>query len=241
MQEEPVDGAVDPQQFQLFALEYAVVDVGAGRIGDELVALDPTGEVFAAQFRTEGPQVEGDQVLGPGIDGITEGRVRLPCAQELRFIVSGKQALGRPVVAGLIRREARFEEILGFGFVAGANKPGVGTNRQPIPGPVELPIGAELGFRRQGLDLFARPDERGEDLALVIGLPAGNILERPGGKVEGCAFRLGGSLERKRQLRTSHKARYKSRHGQQQKNVRPVFCLNQGCWSRQEPNSGHGT
>lgn len=122
VQEEDVDQAVDPDDLQAAAGQLALeVDLVAGKVGDEAVALDAAadgGDVAALLVKIKLRQVDADQVGGPPVQRVgISGRLSARSAQQ-RLVIAGEGHLGRGagiehVVLPQVAEEAVVEPQLG--------------------------------------------------------------------------------------------------------------------------------
>ena len=177
MQEEGIDGVVDPGQLQPLPGEHARVDLGPGRIGLQRAARHPPGDPLAGKLGPEAAEVDRDQVGRTGVERHRVAAAPLQGAPQLGLEVAREEALGACVVARLVGREAGLEEGAGLGGIVRAPPRRRRSARQS---PTRPPSGRDVerlvvGAPFQG---GARALQRPQGRALVVGLPARQVRER---------------------------------------------------------------
>ena len=130
MQEERVDGIVDPGKLQPLLRQRACVDLGSRRVGLQHAARDPPGDPLAGELRPKQAEIHRYQVLWTAIEGNAVAPVRPQGTPQLGLEIAGEEALDLRVVARLIGCEARFEKAA---RLVGALQPrSLGADAAPI-------------------------------------------------------------------------------------------------------------
>ena len=175
MQEERVDGIVDPGKLQPLLRQRACVDLGPRRVGLQHAVRDPPGDPLAGELRPKQTQIHRYQVLWTAIEGNAVAPVRPQGTPQLGLEIAGEEALDLRVVARLIGCEARFEKAARL--VGALQSRSLGADAAPIAHATaqrcdieRLVVGAFLKRR-------ARAQQRMQRRALVVGLPTRQVLK----------------------------------------------------------------
>ncbi len=113
MQEEGVDGAIDPEHLQTAAGKSAALDFGSIGKGNDRAAGELANDLLALQVVAEGAEIDGDKIVGHA-----EDRRLIDAAAGFRpaqfgFVVAGEQPLGIAVVGCQRRGKVLLEEQTG--------------------------------------------------------------------------------------------------------------------------------
>ena len=104
-------------------------DIGPGRVGRQLAVGKAAGYFLALPFRAEASQIDGNKVFRATVYGIAVGRVRAPRAQQLGFVIAGKQPPGTAagVIPDPVGGKVGFEKVLRLDLVPRPHAPGGGA------------------------------------------------------------------------------------------------------------------